>query len=774
MGRISQDVDVGEQQTHMTTQRPFHVELMNYTHQDPVIHSTMSLDNYVYSSSILEGMQGTLFKIDFEKSLIISTTHAKSPIFKTKHSSELNALTGCSWNGEVILLDDRTNRLESHSVFSAQSVHYMDFKFPNMIVLTKQHFSLYDVRNGRCSEPTLIDPTEISSCVALHPLRDMAMIGTTSGKVMFYSFEKSRYNKNGIQYMPHREEQKSHSIVNSINIPYKNFWQDGSIITTASNGVSSLWNYKTCRKIYDISINEQGLGNSCGALNEDHSIFAFAVTDRAVDSTAVKLNVDSSLVFYPISTTSNHHSSDRDYEDVLLPPTLDSVGADQPLKTNTLKIVEQAFSSADSFANPKQPSYISYLRMNKAKQKHSEKCHFNNFHYLPNELIGNILEYLQASSLPLLSSVSKQFRECIFEKLHTLIINRPMHGKFYTSFLPEFVNIRHLIFKGIAVRDVSLLISHVRNKVVKLTLILPKEDVLAPQIHIENLLIWSSLSELVIYNSRHLQGTKGDGDRRKLQKLHLINCMCDFSSLFELIYIPSLIDVNISGSNLPYNQLMCTQESSLKKLVLSGGSNLSDLQDLLNCHKNIEELQMTNMKDRFSSTLTLPTTLRSLNISNNPILPRLKLPLLTQLMVDHAPLDQKQLGEILEHCPLLTFISAKYCKLLDLADFRHRNLTSISLFGCVELKSCTIYCQNLTFLNVGKTLLNDESIANILKNNHALKQLHTSFCTNLIDPFHSVPSHGSLMIWNVGSCAASDAALFNALQKVPTLQILKN
>ncbi|KAG2383574.1 hypothetical protein C9374_004245 [Naegleria lovaniensis] len=219
---------------------------------------------------------------------------------------------------------------------------------------------------------------------------------------------------------------------------------------------------------------------------------------------------------------------------------------------------------------------------------------------------------------------------------------------------------------------------------------------------------------------------------------------------------------------------MYTQETSLKKLVLSGGLNLSDLQDLLNCHKNVETLQMTNMKERFSPTLTLPTKLRYLNISNNLNLPQIKLPFLTQLIIDHAPFDQKQLGEILEHCPNLLFISAKYCKLLEVVDMRHRNLTTISLFGCVELKSCTIYCPKLAFLNIGKTSLTDETVANILKNNDALKQLHTSYCTNLVDPFNTVTSHRSLMIWNVGSCGLSDTALLNALQKVPTLQIMKN
>ncbi|KAG2383575.1 hypothetical protein C9374_004246 [Naegleria lovaniensis] len=369
-----------------------------------------------------------------------------------------------------------------------------------MIILTKSCFYIYDVRNRKNVDSVLTDLTEISSCVSWHPLLDTVMIGTTSGKVMFYSTEKS---KNSVtQYVPHTQELTSHA-VNSITIPYKNVWPDGSIITTAANGVSSVWNYKTCRKIYDISTNEP-LGNSCGALNEDHSIFAFAVTDRLVNPAAINVSLDSSLVFYPVSKYLSEIDNESE-EDVLVKPFLDSISSEQPLKTNTLKFVEKVFSSMDYHKKPRQPSYLSYLRLKKAaKHNHSEKMYFSNFHDLPSELIGNILEYLQATSLPLLSVVSKQFRECIFERLNTLIIDSPMHDKFYTSFLPEFMNVQHLIFKGVAVQDVSLLISQVRNKVEKLTLILPTTDVLAPGINIENLLVWNNLSELVIYHSRRL------------------------------------------------------------------------------------------------------------------------------------------------------------------------------------------------------------------------------------------------------------------------------
>ncbi|KAG2383576.1 hypothetical protein C9374_004247 [Naegleria lovaniensis] len=89
-GRITQD-------EVQTDQKPFHVELMNYTHPDPVLNATMSVDNFVYSSCIHEGQSGSLFKIDFEQSQLISKTPSKSPIFKSKYSSEMNALVGCSW-----------------------------------------------------------------------------------------------------------------------------------------------------------------------------------------------------------------------------------------------------------------------------------------------------------------------------------------------------------------------------------------------------------------------------------------------------------------------------------------------------------------------------------------------------------------------------------------------------------------------------------------------------------------------------------------------------
>jgi hypothetical protein len=68
----------------------------------------------------------------------------------------------------------------------------------------------------------------------------------------------------------------------------------------------------------------------------------------------------------------------------------------------------------------------------------------------------------------------------------------------------------------------------------------------------------------------------------------------------------------------------------------------------------------------------------------------------------------------------------------------YKNLNSLSCGGCYQLKSPILKSSTLLILNLSYTLINDNTIENILKNCQNVNELDISSCNNIINPkiFH--------------------------------------
>ncbi|EFC48469.1 leucine rich repeat protein [Naegleria gruberi] len=714
------------------------LELANFNHSLPVINSVMDANNVVYSSTI----DGKIHSIDFVKQTCNNDICGGDKTLrpgKIKYCHSLNTIISNPFDGSAFISYDIRNIHEGVTL-PMHNASVFDINFPFMATCSGKTVKIYDMtRDKEIYSAEIIGVFGFITTVNFKndPERGI-ILGTTGGQIILHNLVNFHFESNeylSIFKSPSGYPQNHVYPVNSVDIIDNNY-----LFITGCN-TCKVVNLKQSRELFQIKPKNSETTQICsfGAVNHDKSLFSFGMTTNLYQSVDT-IGPPAKLGFYKLDDL-------KEMSRYGLSSAIFSIqDPENPITCDFDKNIRREIIVSEMSKMPN-TNYFDMLKRRKASSNIVKQAYRFD---LPNELVGKIIEYIETRHYPTISSVNRQFRECLFEK-KSITIPLLFDRNFFTKFLNEFKNLQTITLKGEAVRCIKALTTKVKSNLKTLVVISPS-TFLCPTIKTNWFFKGPNLESLIIYNCKKLKITSRYPNS-SLKKLHIINC--GIIGMFECY--SSITDLDISGSNIDSPKL----HTSLRKLKLSGNDNLDQFEHL----HLITHLCLS--VERVIPELTLPQSIQYLDISGCKIVKILpRLPNLTHLVMDRSDVkvDFENLGS-------LVHLSMKYiCNTEPLAVvIRNKTLSSISIFGS-NIESFNIDCPLLTYLNVGSTCIKDDQLGNCLNKHFGLKYLHTPDCIFIENPLKSVETIlDSLCLWNSTRSTVDFSQV--DLTKIPNIKI---